>query len=223
MISKNEWSALERKKCQGLLGLADFCGMDWGGKFVGHTKDRWAKIYFELPDDDPVIERFAQLGSFPSSVFKLFEDDLHDDLKPFETFTCRPYFKDADDPFNLPELRWKHYSTKNCEDENLPPTRGALVPELQRINHMCYVHRAYNVTHPNPPPVTESGWQRSDDGTIRPVYCLVPPAPKECLDLIECGCTAGCNKEKWCKCYRNGRRCTSLCKCTDCTNKPTES
>ena len=90
------------------------CGLllDWGGKFVGHTKDRWAKIYFELPDDDPVIEKFAQLGSFPSSHFKLFEEDLHDDLKPFETFTCRPYIKDADDPYTLPELRWKYYSSK---------------------------------------------------------------------------------------------------------------
>ena len=220
---KERMECIGVKKCQGLLGFADFYGMDWGGKFVGITKDRWTKIYLELPADDPVIESFARLGSFPSSHFKLFGENLHDDLKPFEAFTCRPYIKDADDPYTLPELRWKHYSTKNCESENLPPTRGALVPELQRINHMCYVHRSYNVTHPNPPPVTESGWQRNEDGTITPVYCLIPPAPKDCLDLVECGCTTGCNKEKWCKCYRNGKRCSSLCKCTDCTNKTTES
>ena len=82
---------------------------------------------------------------------------MHEDLKQFVAFTCRAYAMDANDPYTLPELRWKLYSTKNCENESLPATRGAtrgaLVPELQRVNHMYYVHRSYNVTHPNPPPL----------------------------------------------------------------------
>ena len=84
-----------------MLGFADFCGMDWGGKFVGHTKDRWAKIYSELQDNDPAIDIFAQLGSFPSSHLKLFGENLHDDLNPFEAFKCRSFIKNADDQEEL--------------------------------------------------------------------------------------------------------------------------
>ena len=86
--------------------------------------------------------------------------------------------------------------------KGLPRTRGALVPELQRINHMGYIHRSCNVTHPNPSPVIESGWQRNEDGAITTVYCLIPLGPKDCLNSVLCGCTTGCSKTKWCKCYQ---------------------
>ena len=121
---KERMECIGISKCQGLLGFHQFCGADWGGKYVGITKERWKKIYLDLPPNDPVLESFAKIGSFPSSHFKLFEEALHDYLKPFETFMCRPYIKDPTDPFSLPELRWKLHSTKNCESENLPPTRG---------------------------------------------------------------------------------------------------
>ena len=91
--------------------------------------------------------------------------------------------------------------------------------------HVCYIQRSYHTTHPNPPRVTESGWQKNEDGIITPVYCLVPSAPKDCLNyVVDCGCTTGCNKSRFCKCLRNGNHCTSLCKCSDnCINKSTES
>ena len=34
----------------------------------------------------------------------------------------------------LPELRWQLFSTKNLEGKKLPPSRGALVPHVQRTN-----------------------------------------------------------------------------------------
>ena len=35
-------------KCQGFIGLHNFCCADWGGKFVGITKKTWADAYMAL-------------------------------------------------------------------------------------------------------------------------------------------------------------------------------
>ena len=36
------------QKCHGLVGLNNFTGIDWEGKFVGITKKSWAKAYMTL-------------------------------------------------------------------------------------------------------------------------------------------------------------------------------
>ena len=41
------------RKCQGLLGFHHFSGADWGGNFVGITKQTWANAYLTLDDNDP--------------------------------------------------------------------------------------------------------------------------------------------------------------------------
>ena len=217
---KKRVACLGESKSQGLLGFHNFTGSDWGGKFGGITKERWSKIYLELPDDADILQSFALPGSYPSDCFTLINNALYDDLKPFETFTCYPFTKDG--PYSLPDLRWKLFSTKNSESENLPPTRGALVPELQRINHMCFINWCYDTPNPNPPPVIENGLKRDEEVTV-PVYCLMPPAPKNILELVDCGCTTGCKESRFCKCLRSGQPCTSFCKCGDnCSNTNTE-
>ena len=37
-----------RHKCQGLLGLHNFSGADWGGTFVGISKKTWINEYLKL-------------------------------------------------------------------------------------------------------------------------------------------------------------------------------
>jgi len=50
-------------KCQGLLGLHNFSGADWGGKFVGITKKGMdLDAYLKLGDDDQAISCFKELG-----------------------------------------------------------------------------------------------------------------------------------------------------------------
>ena len=207
---------LGEAKSQGLLGFHEFTGSDWGGKSGGVTKERYTKIYLELPDDAAILRSFALLGSYPSDRFILNDGDIHTDMKPFEKFSCLPWTSDG--PYTVPECRWKLYSTKNSEHENLPPTRAALLPQLQRINHVCFIERSYDTPHPNPPPVTENGWKRDED-VILPVYCLMPPAPKDIIELVDCGCKTGCTESRFCKCLRNNQPCTSFCKCGDnCLN-----
>ena len=51
------------------------------------------------------------------------------------------------------------------------------------------MHNSYHQTHPELPPLTESGWTKEEDGNVLcPVHCLVPPAPRAILELIKCGC-----------------------------------
>ena len=53
------------QKCQGLIGLHNFSGADWGGKFVGISKKTWVDAYMKLDGDDPVISCFKKLGEGP--------------------------------------------------------------------------------------------------------------------------------------------------------------
>ena len=43
------------------IGLQEFTGTVWGGKFLGVTKKHWAEAFFLAADDD-LLEAFSQLG-----------------------------------------------------------------------------------------------------------------------------------------------------------------
>ena len=64
-------------KCQGLIGLHNFTGSDWGGKFVGVSKERWSKLYMELPSDHPIVKAFSKLGSLSTEEYSFQNNELH--------------------------------------------------------------------------------------------------------------------------------------------------
>ena len=49
-------------KAHGLIGLHNFSGADWGGKFVGVSKKTWVQTFLSLSDDDDIVECFRKLG-----------------------------------------------------------------------------------------------------------------------------------------------------------------
>ena len=125
--------------------------------------------------------------------------ELHQNIQPLEQFVCQAYSKDG--PATLPEARWKLFKTNNLESENLPPTKATLLPHIQRTNLMCRLNKAYTTTHPAKSSLTENGWQDAD-GVIKPVHCLMPPAPIAILELVKCGCKkTNCNTNH-CSCYK---------------------
>ena len=77
-------------KCQGLLGLHNFSGSDWGGTFVGISKKTWVKDFMKLNDDDPAVDCFKKLGEtfIPSA---LVNGDIPEEMKPLEAFLCQVY------------------------------------------------------------------------------------------------------------------------------------
>jgi len=109
-------------KCQGLIGLHNFTGADWGEKFVGITKKTWVSEYPKLPDDDPAITCFRELGDSHVAM-ELIGKELPENLRPLEHFVCHVYRRTG--PTTLPALRWEMFHSKNLEGEMLPPTRAA--------------------------------------------------------------------------------------------------
>ena len=205
----NRVRCLGKRKSQALLGFHLFSGEDHGNKFVGITKNTWCKLFFALPNGSPIIDSFIKLGCLTSEQCS----SLNEIIEPLAQFTCMGY--DSDGPHSIPELRWKLWSKKNKEGENLPPTVSTLISLLQRTNLVGRVCKAY--TSPNPifPALTECGWVRDPETNIlSPNYCLLPPAPEDVLEFVKCGCTTTCSKNI-CSCYKAGVPCTPLCKCSD--------
>ena len=53
------------RKCQGFVGLHNFSGANWGGKFVSKSKKMWVDACMSLGEDDPAISRFIS-RSYPA-------------------------------------------------------------------------------------------------------------------------------------------------------------
>ena len=93
----------------------------------------------------------------------------------------------------------------------LPPTRAALLPHIIRANYVTMLDKSYLTDCPDLPPIEENGWNLLESGCYTPVMCLALPAPKAILELIKCGCKAGCKGR--CSYSINSLPCTPLCKC----------
>ena len=210
---------LGHEKSLAMVGLHTLTGEDHGNKFVGITKSTWCKMFFgDLQSDDPIVEALGNLGSLTTDQCTMTENDFPTHLKPLEKFICMGYDKSG--PFTIPELRWKLWSRKEKEAENLPPTRQTLAPLFQRTNRVGSVYKSYTQTHPALPELSSTGgWTRDAiTNTFLPVYCLAPPAPKAVLELVKCGCKTGCERAT-CSCFKNNIPCTTLCQCSEaCTN-----
>ena len=196
------------EKCKGLIGLHHFSGADWGGKFVGITKKRWVEAYMKLPNDDPAIKCFQDLG-IDQIPQQLNGEDLPLQVKALETFVCQVYSSSG--LTAIPALRWELFRSKNLEGEMLPPTRAALLPHLMRANYMAMRDKTYPTRCPNLPPVEQNGWEVKD-GMYIPVRCLNSPAPRAVIELTKCGCKSDCSGAR-CSCFKNALPCTPLCKC----------
>ena len=129
----------------------NFSGADWGGKFVGVTKERWIKHYFSLNDADPVIDIFQQLGTLNLSINDFNDRELPAVLKPLEEFICTVYRSNDCVISSISELRWELYRTKNCEGEKLPPTLASFYPHILTLSVVCR-------RDPNLPTLDVSGW-----------------------------------------------------------------
>ena len=207
-------NALGKRKAQGLIGIHNISGADWGGKFIGLSKNTWLKKYLQLDENDPVLDCFIRLGE-QTIPDKLVGEELPAVVKPLEEFTCKVY-SDLGIK-SLPQLRWELFRTRNLEGESLPPTRAAILPHIIRANYVCMRDKSYQESCPTLPPIEDSGWVLEGSNYL-PVKCLELPAPKAVLELIRCSCKSGCKGK--CGCLKNGLPCTPLCKChyLDCTN-----
>lgn len=199
-----------RQKSRALLGFHHFTGTDWGGKFVGISKKTWVTAFLSLDDNDPIIETFSCLGEGPISTPFTAESDampiMPAHLQHLETFVCKVYAPKSSTRI-LPDLRWELFRAKNLESEMLPPTRGTLIPHIQRVKYVVMRDKGYTSSQPSLPSLEGNGWSKEE----MPVRCLVPPAPRAVIEMVKCGCKGECKGN--CSCAKNELDCTPLCKC----------
>ena len=141
------------------MGFHNFTGADWGGKFVGITKETWMKAFLRLADDDDVISCFQRLGSLSLSM-ENHENMLPLCLAPIETFICSLYAPADCLVRKIPDLRHELFLTKNLEGEKLPPTTSTLFLHLLRTNFIAARDKSYITAHPVLPELTASGWEK---------------------------------------------------------------
>ena len=84
-------AAVGVQKARGLIGLHNFTGADWGGKFVGISKNTWAKTYLSLDDDDNILDAFASLGQLDISALETKDSKVSAQASPLERFVCATY------------------------------------------------------------------------------------------------------------------------------------
>jgi hypothetical protein len=170
---------LRQAKCQALIGFHNFTGADWGGKFVGKTKESWTKAFMKLKHDDPVLQCFKKLGE-GSIKCGLENGKLPQEFTPLEEFVCKVY--NPSRPLSLPELRWELFRSRNLEGEMLPPTRASLLPHIIRVNFVSMIGKSYTSACPNIPQIEENGWTIEDNMYV-PTKCLICLHPKLSLNL----------------------------------------
>ena len=211
-------SIIGREKSQDLIGLHDFTGADWGGKFVGISKKTWISAYLSLPNDDPVVSTLQLMGEGVLANHDLVDGELPEAVRPVERFICSVYSSGG--PSTIPALCWELFRSRNLEGEKLPPTISTLMPHISRTNVVAMRDKSYITPHPCLPPIEENGWMLVGMEYV-PVRCLYKPAPAAVLELIKCGCRTAC-KANHCSCKKNSLPCTALCKCHNsaCSNTP---
>ena len=94
-----------QEKCRGLIGLHNFTGADWGGKFVGISKKTGITSYLNLPDNDPIISAFQLLGNGVLANHELVDGKLPEEVWPLERFICLVYSPLG--PTTIPALYWE--------------------------------------------------------------------------------------------------------------------
>ena len=178
-------------------------GADWGGKFVRISKNLWIDAYLKLCLD-PAINCFRELGK-GSIYYELCNGELPTlhVVKALEHYVWHVYSSTG--PTTIPSLRWELFRSKNLEGETLPPTRAALRPHIISTNYITMRDKSYQTICPS---TNRREWIESEEWTV----CMCQPCVLlSLLELIKCGCEAGCRG--WCSCSNNRLLFTPLCKC----------
>ena len=81
-------AAVGVRKARGLIGLHNFTGADWGGKFVRISKNTWAKMYLSLGDDADIYDTFASLDQLDVSTIETLDYKMPAQISVLERFVC---------------------------------------------------------------------------------------------------------------------------------------
>ena len=183
-----------------LPALHCFTGNDYTSAIYGIGKNRAFKAIQRNEDFINLFKSFGDTFLFNSELFPMVEK-----------LSARK---------NVNEGRYlKFYGKKKTpEPQQLPPTGNAFLCHCKCVSYAMAIIKQSLVNNPVIPSLgKEFGWSIDNDSLE--IQCLlVPPAPDNVLNLINCSCEKE-YKTNACTCKLNGLECTELCQCTDkCEN-----
>eukprot|EP00795_Rhopilema_esculentum_P015999 gene15999-7332_t len=102
---------------------------------------------------------------------------------------------------------------RTSSNENLPPTKDALIQHAKRAVYQAAGHIwGQSTLNFQVLPSYESwGWTRKGN-EIKPLWITIPEASKACYLLIKCSCKKGCSAR--CNSRQHQLDCTELCQCS---------
>ena len=132
---------LEEEKTRRLLWFHNFTRADWGGKFMGMSRKSWMNEWVYLsPDGHPVLHSFQHFG----------ETDMHiNDEAIGHNRVIHHTDLLSEHKMHYPgRIQMELFRSRNVKGKKLPPTRGTLVPHIQRVNYTCTRDKSYHEVNP---------------------------------------------------------------------------
>ncbi len=150
-------------------------------------------------------------SDFKSLSWKPSQKSIDNLLPALERFVILLYGRTLS-VTNINDARKLLFSEGKRSQENIPPTRGALIQHIKRAAFQSgYVWAQSVIPCQIIPSPSEWGWLNSDQEWI-PKWTDLPDASSACNELIHCGCKEACHGN--CKCSKASLRCTTLCACS---------
>ena len=120
------------------------------------------------------------------------DEELIDSL---EAFTCLMYGKPKEKSLNTVRSTMLKKMVGSDEQltakskinlSRLPPCRDNLIPHISRVNHRLANYKRAHIpifVRPKPHDV-DQGWEKTEDGTLEPVWSSGPILPPTLVDLL---------------------------------------
>ena len=151
---------------------------------------------------------FSRLGHLP------IDGDL---VNLLNKFVCLLYGDDVSN--SVDGCRYSLFKAGKCSDEDLLPNSDCLNHHIARSNYQAASWNRCLSPMLQLPPAVDNGWQLESDGQLQVLWMTRPSAPDSLLEFVQCKCKTGC-KTKRCSCLKSGLKCTEVCSCSECDNKP---
>ena len=140
--------------------------------------------------------------------------------KEIEKFVCLMYQQKEVDDVNV--ARYNIFRLGKYCQRDMPCTKDVLRKHLNRVTYQAAIWKRALDLIVNAPYIAKHGWLVDNDGNVSIDWMDLPPAPDGILENVQCACKTGCMSNK-CSCRKANLRCTSVCRCNQCSNGALEN
>ena len=196
LIAQHE--SMGEEKCIAMRGFHAFMGCDTISAFRGKGPRSGWKVWKTFPECTAAFYALAKTEPLSDEVMALLE-----------TFVCRLY--GASECTSVDAARKELFMTKTKTLNKLPPTSGALLERIKRVQYQAgHIWGQALQVDPEVPSPSEWGWERKE-GKWSPKWSSLPSIWGAIRELMKCGCKSGCKENSQCTCRLNRIQCATIC------------